>query len=550
MKYMTGNQIRNTWLRFFKNKGHLVEEGASLIPNDDPTLLWMNSGVAALKKYFDGRIVPKNPRIVNVQKCIRTNDIENVGNTARHHTFFEMLGNFSIGDYFREEALEYAFEILTSEEYFGFDLNKLYFTVYPQDQESFDKWVKLGVPKDHIIDTDDQNFWEIGEGPCGPCTEVFFDRGSAYGDYGTETIKKDIENDRFVEIWNIVFSQYNAIKGLEREDYPELPNKNIDTGAGLERFVSVIQGVKTNFETDLFMPIMAKISEIAGVDYQGQKSFKVIADHIRTVTMAVADGAMMSNEGRGYVLRRLLRRAVKYGKQLKISKPFLTELVDVVVLMMKDFYPYVVEKQDIIKKIVTAEEIKFLETLQSGEKKFFEITNNLNTRKISGEEAFLLYDTYGFPVELTMEYAEEIGFSVDVDGFNIEMEKQKERARNARGDIQSMSSQNQDFLMFDDKSEFVGYDKLIEKTKIITVFPEGIVLKKTPFYATSGGQVADTGIIYNDILTLNVIDVEKLPNGQFLHKTKEAVLPDLEGMKVTASVDKEKRKLARKKNKR
>ena len=543
MKYMTGNQIRNTWLRFFKNKGHLVEEGASLIPNDDPTLLWMNSGVAALKKYFDGRIVPKNPRIVNVQKCIRTNDIENVGNTARHHTFFEMLGNFSIGDYFREEALEYAFEILTSEEYFGFDLNKLYFTVYPQDQESFDKWVKLGVPKDHIIDTDDQNFWEIGEGPCGPCTEVFFDRGPAYGDYGTETIKKDIENDRFVEIWNIVFSQYNAIKGLEREAYPELPNKNIDTGAGLERFVSVIQGAKTNFETDLFMPIMAKISDIADVEYNGQKSFKVIADHIRTVTMAVADGAMMSNEGRGYVLRRLLRRAVKYGKQLKISRPFLTELVDVVVLMMKDFYPYVVEKQDIIKKIVTAEENKFLETLQSGEKKFFDIVNNLQTKTINGEEAFLLYDTYGFPVELTMEYAEEIGFSVDVDGFNKEMEKQKERARNARGDIQSMSSQNQDFLMFEDKSEFVGYDKLIEKTKIIKVFPEGIVLRKTPFYATSGGQVADTGIIYNDKLTLNVIDVEKLPNGQFLHKTKETVLPDLEGLKVTASVDKEKRRL-------
>ncbi|XFA99540.1 alanine--tRNA ligase [Candidatus Izemoplasma sp. B36] len=543
MKYMTGNQIRNTWLKFFKNKGHLVEEGASLIPNDDPTLLWMNSGVAALKKYFDGRIVPKNPRIVNVQKCIRTNDIENVGNTARHHTFFEMLGNFSIGDYFREDALDFAFEILTSDEYFGFDLNKLYFTVYPQDQESYDKWVKLGVPEDHIIDTDDQNFWEIGEGPCGPCTEVFFDRGPTYGDYGTETIKKDIENDRFVEIWNIVFSQYNAIKGLEREAYPELPNKNIDTGAGLERFVSVIQGAKTNFETDLFMPIMAKISEIADVKYTGQKSFKVIADHIRTVTMAVADGAMMSNEGRGYVLRRLLRRAVKYGKQLKISRPFLTELVDVVVLMMKDFYPYVVEKQEIIKKIVTAEENKFLETLQSGEKKFFDIVNDLNSKTINGKEAFLLYDTYGFPVELTMEYAEEIGFSVDVDGFNVEMEKQKERARNARGDIQSMSSQNQDFLMFEDKSEFVGYDKLIEKTKIIKVFPEGIVLRKTPFYATSGGQVADTGIIYNDEFTLNVIDVEKLPNGQFLHKTKETVLPDIEGLKVTASVDKEKRRL-------
>ena len=543
MKYMTGNEIRNTWLRFFKNKGHLVEAGASLIPNDDPTLLWMNSGVAALKKYFDGRIVPKNPRIVNVQKCIRTNDIENVGNTARHHTFFEMLGNFSIGDYFRDEALEFAFEILTSEEYFGFDLNKLYFTVYPTDQESYDKWVSLGVPKDHIIDTDDQNFWEIGEGPCGPCTEVFFDRGPEFGDYGIDTIKKDIENDRFVEVWNIVFSQYNAIKDLSREEYPELPNKNIDTGAGLERFVSVIQGAKTNFETDLFMPIMNKLSEITDIEYEGQKSFKVIADHIRTVTMAVADGAMMSNEGRGYVLRRLLRRAVKYGKQLKITRPFLTDLVDVVISMMKEFYPYVVDKKAIIKKIVTAEENKFLETLQSGEKKFFDIVENLDTKIINGQDAFLLYDTYGFPVELTMEYAEEIGYKVDVSGFETEMEKQKERARNARGDIQSMSSQNQDFLMFNEKSEFVGYDKLIEKTKIIKVFPEGIVLRKTPFYATSGGQVADTGIIYNDKITLNVIDVEKLPNGQFLHRTEEVVLPDLEGMKVTASVDKEKRLL-------
>ncbi len=543
MRYLTGNEIRNVWLDFFKSKGHLVEKGASLIPNDDPTLLWMNSGVAALKKYFDGRIVPKNPRLVNVQKCIRTNDIENVGHTARHHTFFEMLGNFSIGDYFREEALEYAFEILTSEKYFGFDLSKMYFTVYPLDQDSYDKWKKLGVPEDHILKTDDQNFWEIGEGPCGPCTEVFYDRGPAFGDFGVDSIRKDIENDRYVEIWNIVFSQYNATKGLKREDYPELPNKNIDTGAGLERFASVIQGAKTNFETDLFMPIIKKIEHISGVEYSGQISFKVIADHVRTVSMAVADGAMMSNEGRGYVLRRLLRRAVKHGKQLKIDRPFLTELVDIVIDMMKEFYPYIKEKKHIIKKIVVAEENKFLETLLSGEKKFHEIVSNLESKVIKGTDAFLLYDTYGFPLELTMEYAEEIGLSVDQDGFHSEMDKQKERARSARGDIQSMASQNPEYLEFDKKSEFVGYETLIEHTKIIKVFKDGLVLKKTPFYATSGGQVADTGRIYNDDFVLHVVDVEKLPNGQFLHRVEEEITPEFEGEKVIASVDETKRHL-------
>ena len=543
MKYMTGQAIRETWLRFFKNKGHLVEDGASLIPNDDPTLLWMNAGVAALKKYFDGRIVPKNPRIVNIQKCIRTNDIENVGNTARHHTFFEMLGNFSIGDYFRDEALEYAFELLISDEYFGFDLNNLYFTVYPDDLSSYNKWLSLGVPESHILDTDDQNFWEIGEGPCGPCTEVFYDRGPEYGDSGVDSIKKDIENDRYVEIWNIVFSQYNSIKGCPRKDYPDLPNKNIDTGGGLERFASVIQNAKTNYETDLFTPIMDKISEISGVSYTGQKSFKVIADHVRTVTMALGDGAMMSNEGRGYVLRRLLRRAVKYGKQLKITRPFMTELVDVVIEMMKEFYPYLVKKREIIKKIVSSEEIKFLETLLSGEKKFQEIINLLSGKEVKGTDAFLLYDTYGFPIELTKEYAEEIGYTVDILGFNKEMEKQKERARSARGKSESMASQNQDYLMFTEKSTFVGYDTLIKKTKIIKVFPKGIVLKKTPFYATSGGQAADIGIIYNDEITLHVKDVEKLPNGQFLHILEETVLPDIEGKEIIASVDKETRLL-------
>jgi alanyl-tRNA synthetase len=541
MKYMTGNEIRQTWINFFKSKGHSVEEGASLIPNNDPTLLWMNSGVAALKKYFDGRVVPKNPRIVNVQKCIRTNDIENVGNTARHHTFFEMMGNFSIGDYFRDEAIEYGFEIMTSDKYFGFPIEKLFFTYYPTDLDTKNKWLKLGVKEEHLIPSEG-NFWEIGSGPCGPCTEIFFDRGKEFGDFTTESIKKDIENDRYVELWNIVLSQYNAIEGLERSKYPELPSKNIDTGAGLERFASVIQGAKTNFETDLFMPIINEISKIANVEYTGQKSFKVIADHIRTVTMAISDGAMLSNEGRGYVLRRLLRRAVKYGKQLKIEKPFLVSLVDIVIEILKPFYPYIVNKTEIVKKIVETEENKFLETLLAGEKKLNEVMEQ-SQKIISGQDAFLLYDTYGFPLELTMEYAEEKGYKVDVFGFKEEMEKQKERARNARSDVNSMAGQNEEYLNFLEKSEFVGYDTLEVNAKIIKVFPEGLVLDKTPFYATSGGQLADNGKITNEKIVLNVIDVEKLPNGQFLHKTDEELSTNYEGMEVFAQVDKERREL-------
>ncbi|MDY0024037.1 MAG: alanine--tRNA ligase [Candidatus Izemoplasmatales bacterium] len=542
MKYLTGNEIRNIWINFFKDKRHAVEEGASLIPNNDPTLLWMNSGVAALKKYFDGRVVPKNPRIVNVQKCIRTNDIDNVGNTARHHTFFEMMGNFSIGDYFRDEAIEYGYELLTSDKYFGFPIEKLYFTYYPTDLDTKERWLKLGVEEEHLIPSEG-NFWEIGSGPCGPCTEIFFDRGPEFGDFTTESIKKDIENDRYVELWNIVLSQYNAIEGLSREEYPELPSKNIDTGAGLERFASVIQNAKTNFETDLFMPIINKISEISGITYNGQKSFKVIADHIRTVTMAISDGAMLSNEGRGYVLRRLLRRAVKYGKQLKIDKPFLVLLVDEVIKILKPFYPYIENKVEIVKKIVDTEENKFLETLLSGEKKLNDIIETSNNKTISGLDAFVLYDTYGFPLELTSEYANELGYDVDVSGFKKEMEKQKERARNARGETDSMMHQNEEYLQFTDQSEFVGYDTLKTKSKIIKVFPEGLVLDKTPFYATSGGQVADQGKIYNDDIDLLVIDVEKLPNGQFIHKTKEELSKNYEGMIVDALVDEERRTL-------
>ena len=333
MKNMKSYEIRQMWLDFFASKGHQVEPSASLIPQNDPTLLWTNAGVTPLKKYFDGSVIPANPRITNAQKCIRTNDIENVGKTARHHTFFEMLGNFSIGDYFRDEVLPWAFELLTSDKWFGFDKNRLYITFYPDDFKTRDLWIKCGMDPSHMIPLEG-NFWEIGEGPCGPDTEIFFDRGEQYDKRGIVCLKEDLENDRYIEIWNIVFSQYNSKEGVERKDYKELPHKNIDTGCGLERLCCVMQGVNTNYDTDLFMPIIKEIERISGVKYEGQMAFKVIADHVRTVTFAVADGATLSNEGRGYVLRRVLRRATKYGHQLGINKPFMASLVDKVIEIM------------------------------------------------------------------------------------------------------------------------------------------------------------------------------------------------------------------------
>ncbi len=543
MKYLKGKEIRQMWIDFFKSKGHNVERGASLIPNDDPTLLWMNSGVAALKKYFDGSVIPNNPRIVNAQKCIRTNDIENVGKTARHHTFFEMLGNFSIGDYFRKEAVAWGYELLTDPKWFGFDKNLLYVTIYPTDMETKALWMALGIAEDHIIPTDDDNFWEIGEGPCGPCTEIYVDRGPRFGNFTPDAIKNGTPNDRYIEVWNIVFSQYNAKPGLPRSQYPELPNKNIDTGSGLERFASVLQETDTNFETDLFFPIIKHIEAICHVPYTGQMAFKVIADHIRTVSFAVADGAVLSNEGRGYVLRRLLRRAVKYGRKLGIQRPFMAELVDDVVAIMNDYYPYLTEKAAIVKTVVSAEETKFLETLASGEKRFETIAEQSLNKQVSGEDAFLLYDTFGFPIELTIEYAEEKGLSVDRDAFTAEMAKQKDRARSARKDMQSMKSQNVDFMQFVLPSEFVGYEKTLVQTKVIKVFPEGIVLEKTPFYATSGGQVADTGVIFSDQFSVEVTDVSKLPNGQFLHHYEVVEGIVAEGSTVIAKIDERKRRL-------
>jgi len=533
MRYMTAQEIRETWLNFFKSKGHTIEPSASLIPVGDPTLLWINAGVAPLKKYFDGTEKPKSPRITNVQKSIRTNDIDNVGKTARHHTFFEMLGNFSIGDYFKEEAIRWGYELLTSEKWFGFPKEKLYITYYPDDHTARNIWIECGMDPTHLIPLE-SNFWEIGPGPSGPDTEIYFDRGEKYDKRGPELIANDINNDRYIEIWNIVFSQYNANPKVPRSEYKELPSKNIDTGAGLERFACVLQGTDTNFETDLHFPIILETQKLSGVEYKGQMAFKVISDHIKTLTFAISDGATLSNEGRGYVLRRILRRAIKYGRSLGFEKPFLYLLVDTVVEMMKSFYPSLEKTTDIVKNIIYKEEVKFYSTIADGEK---HLLNSIKDQKLSGADAFKLYDTYGFPIELTLEYADEHKVSVDLDGFKEELNKQKERSRQSRNVNISMKSQDEAYLNFDLPSEFIGYDTLQTEAKVIKVFQNGIVLDKTPFYATMGGQIKDEGTING----LVVQDVIKLPHGQFLHVIETESFE--EGDDVLAIVDEEKRML-------
>lgn len=532
MKKLTGNQIRSMWLEFFKSKGHEIIPSASLIPHNDPTLLWINAGVAPLKKYFDGREKPKNPRMTNAQKSIRTNDIENVGKTARHHTFFEMLGNFSIGDYFRNEVLTWAYELLFSPDWFALDKNNIYITYYPEDKDTFEKWQSLGVEACHLVPIAD-NFWEIGEGPCGPDTEIFYDRGTKYdpNNIGLDLLRKDIENDRYIEIWNIVFSQYNSVSGLPREQYPELPSKNIDTGSGLERLACIFQETETNYETDLFMPMIKFLEQHTGCSYDNpayKMAFRVIVDHVRSVTFAIADGATFANEGRGYVLRRILRRAVRYGKKLGIKQPFLYQMVSIVIDNMKDFYSYLVDKQAIIEKIIKTEEENFLKTLATGEKKLNDIMSNSKEKVISGASAFLLYDTFGFPIELTQEAASDNGFTVDIVGFNEELEKQKNRARNARSNEQSMNIQNEEYLNFKRKSEFVGYTTLEQESTVIGLFKDGkkvnkangllfVVLEKTPFYAEMGGQAGDQGIFTYKGQNFDVLDTFKLPNGQHAH---------------------------------
>ena len=526
MKKMKAYEIRQMWLDFWKSKGHDIIESASLIPHNDPTLLWINAGVAPLKKYFDGREIPQNRRMVNAQKSIRTNDIENVGKTARHHTFFEMLGNFSVGDYFRDDAIKWAVELLTSKEWFDFPKDKLYITYYPDDVDTYNCWIKCGISPDHLIAVED-NFWEIGEGPCGPDTEIFFDRGPKYDNdnIGPRMIKDDIENDRYIEIWNIVLSQFNSKIGKKRSEYKELPSKNIDTGSGLERLACVMQEVETNYDTDLFMPIINKTEEITGIKYEGQMAFKVIADHVRSTVFALSDGATFSNEGRGYVLRRILRRAVRYGKKLGMHEAFLYRLVRPCVELMEVFYPYLLEKENIVSAQIKQEEEKFLSTLESGEKKLRDFMASSKDKKIDAATAFLLYDTFGFPLELTKEVAEESGYVVDEEGFKDELQKQKERARNARGALQSMNVQNADMMKFKEKSEFIGYDNLETTSVVVGLFSNDkevdkaagkviIVLKETPFYAEMGGEIGDRGTISLNGENFDCLDTLHLPNGQ------------------------------------
>ena len=532
MKQLTGNQTRQLFLDFFKSKGHSVEPSMSLIPVDDPTLLWINAGVAAIKKYFDGTMKPENPRITNAQKSIRTNDIENVGVTARHHTFLEMLGNFSIGDYFKHEAIEFAWEFLTSPEWLGFEQEKLYITVHDKDEEAYAKWISLGVDPSHLLKTPN-NFWEIGEGPCGPDSEIFYDRGEDFDPehIGERLFFEELENDRYIEIWNLVFSQYNSKPGVPREEYKELPHKNIDTGMGLERLVSVIQGGETNFDTDLFMPFIKAAELKATVPYAEHKmAYRVIADHIRTVTFALADGASFSNEGRGYVLRRILRRAVRYGKKIGIQGAFMYDLVPVVADTMKDYYGYITEKVEFISRLVKIEEEKFHATLADGEKLLAGMLEKVEDGVLSGKDAFRLYDTYGFPFELTLEIAEEKGYTVDEEGFKAEMANQKAMAKNARGKVESMGSQNAELMDFTTASEFT-YDPKATTGKVIAIFENGhmvescegdmdIMLDFTNFYAEMGGQVADTGRVENEGFQATVTGVISAPNKQhMLHLT-------------------------------
>lgn len=531
---MKASEIRSKWLSFFESKRHHIEPSASLVPHNDPSLLWINAGMAPLKPYFDGRVIPDNPRITNSQKCIRTNDIENVGKTRRHHTFFEMLGNFSIGDYFKEEVITWAWEFLTSKEWIGFDPERLSVTVYPEDEEAYKYWnEKIGLPAERIYKLQD-NFWDIGEGPCGPCTEIFYDRGEKYGDLNDPECWPGGENERFLEVWNLVFSQFNHNKD---GSYTPLPNKNIDTGAGLERFASILQDVDSNFDTDLFIPIIERTCQIAGVKYhvnaEHDVALKVIADHIRTVAFAVGDGVMPSNEGRGYIIRRLLRRAVRYGKTIGIDRPFLYELTSVVGEIMGVYYPEVVDKREFIERVIRTEEERFHETLSEGLVMLSDLVaaaRKAGKTEIGGEDAFRLYDTYGFPFDLTEDFASENGMTVDREGFDAAMEAQRERARAARQETGGMNVQGGPLADFTVKSEFVGYNELVTEAQITAIVHEDslvdlahegsrvlVLLDRTPFYAESGGQIGDKGTIVGNGFTLQVEDVTKAPHGQSVH---------------------------------
>ena len=559
LKKLNSAQVRRMYLKFFEEHGHQVMPSASLVPVNDPTLLWINSGVATMKKYFDGKVVPDNPRMTSSQKSIRTNDIENVVKTARHHTMFEMLGNFSVGDYFKNEVIPWAWELLTSDEWFGFDPERLYITYYPKDHDAYNRWREVGVAEDHLI-ADEDNFWDIGQGPSGPDTEIFYDRGQEFNNLADDDPENypGGENERYLEIWNIVFSQFNH---TPEDTYEPLPHKNIDTGMGLERVVSIFENAPTNFETDLFMPLIKQAEEFSGTKKYGQNKeddiqFKIIADHIRTITFAIGDGALPSNVGRGYVIRRLLRRAVVAGKKLGIDEPFLAKMVPTVGKIMEDYYPDVLKNADYIASVIESEEDRFSATLNGG----LNLLNNViaeakenKTNEIDGRTAFKLYDTYGFPIELTKEYAEDEGLTVDEKGFQAAMTEQQNRARNARDMDNGMGVQTDLWTSFKEDSKYVGYtDLAVDNAKVIGLAHDGqqadeaqpgdknieLIFDVTPFYAEMGGQVADTGDIIDNYgkKVGRVVDVQHAPNQQNLHRV-ELTTPIKKGARYKLVVD-------------
>ena len=534
MKWTSLNELREKFLSFFESKGHLRLPSFSLIPNNDKSLLLINSGMAPMKKYFTGEEVPPRNRVCTCQKCIRTPDLERVGHTARHGTYFEMLGNFSFGDYFKEEAISWAWEFLNGVLEIPKDL--LWPSVYEEDVEAYAIWRdKIGVSEAHIVKLGKaDNFWEHGSGPCGPCSEIYFDRGERYG-CGSPDCKPGCDCDRFMEIWNNVFSQFNNDGA---GNYTELVQKNIDTGMGLERLACVMQGVDNLFEVDTVRKILDTVCEISNKKYgenaKDDISIRVVTDHIRSATFMISDGVIPSNEGRGYVLRRILRRACRHGKLLGIERKFLKELCEIVIGQNDNAYPELKEKRDYILKVVVLEEERFNTTIDAGLGILSSLISELKEKGekiISGEDAFKLYDTFGFPVDLTREIAEEAGLSVDNGAFTALMEEQKTRARAARGNVSGWSDSSKDLLSKLPETEFVGYDNAECKATLLSIIMDGeevetvnegecsLVFNKTVFYGEGGGQVGDTGVILSDNASLTVIDTKKT-NGIFIHEVK------------------------------
>ena len=558
------NELREMFLSFFESKGHLRLPSFSLIPQNDASLLLINSGMAPMKPWFTGEQEPPRRRVTTCQKCIRTGDIENIGKTARHGTYFEMLGNFSFGDYFKREAITWCWEFLTSPEWVGLDPNRLYPSIYQDDDEAFEIWNKeIGIPAERIFRFGKaDNFWEHGSGPCGPCSEVYYDRGEEYG-CGKPGCTVGCDCDRYMEVWNNVFSQFN---NDGEGHYTELIQKNIDTGMGLERLACVCQNVNSLFDTDTVMNITNKVSEITGAHY-GQSesrdvSLRIITDHIRSATMMICDGVLPSNEGRGYVLRRLLRRAARHGKLLGVNDPFLYRVCDTVIEVNATAYPDLVEKQSYITKVIRVEEENFAKTIDSGLKIFSDMLAQHKAKGetvFSGEDAFKLYDTYGFPIDLTSEMAQDEGLTVDEAGFRAFMEEQKVRARKAREALGDLGWAGIEFGKELPETEFVGYDhNAIDDAKVLAMVVENVqaeemmsgvegivVLDRTPFYAEMGGQVGDHGTITLGEAVFTVHDVQKNKGGKYMHYGKLTGGVLKVGDTVTAAIDVERRQAIR-----